>query len=596
MKAARRIISVICCCLAFGGIVASAQANQPVTPLSPITLQSGEGEQHPELARDVTDACNMRRDGNQPTFLNPTYDAGSRIAVYYDPEDATYGCSSAPYPLAIETIYVALADSPPTFVANWPVSLRAGIYSVEYDTPGCPSPGSELCGVVRDDIADDWPNIHAFDLPQPCCREGPFFVVIEYTGQTAVPYPSVLMDYVVPEVPVCEAYVYRPSIETWVEWDDQWTDPDPGFPFIWVDGVTPPNICVDQDSDGVLDTEDNCPAIPNADQLDTDSDGIGDACDNCLAAANPGQTDTDQDSVGEVCDNCPATSNPDQLDTDNDTVGDLCDVCPGHDDLIDGDADNVPDGCDNCPVVVNSGQEDADTDGIGDACDNCPNDPNATQTDQDGDGIGDVCDICPNDSYNDIDGDGVCGDVDNCSTAYNPGQDDPDADGIGSACDNCPADYNVQQADNDGDGAGDVCDADDDDDSIPDVDDNCVFTANPDQTDSDGDLVGDACDNCPGIANADQADEDSDGLGDACDDCPCGLWGDINCDLGIDPLDVQFLVAYVYQGLDARCLHPSCAYEVGDANCDSGVDPLDVQFLVALVYQSQDALCDPCVP
>lgn len=94
----------------------------------------------------------------------------------------------------------------------------------------------------------------------------------------------------------------------------------------------------DIDDDGVGNDVDNCPSVPNPEQINTDSaDDGGDACDddddndgwadvddNCSLVANPQQEDIDGDSVGDACDNCIINANPDQADADGDGVGDVC--------------------------------------------------------------------------------------------------------------------------------------------------------------------------------------------------------------------------------------------------------------------------------
>ncbi|HUF54567.1 MAG TPA: thrombospondin type 3 repeat-containing protein [Dehalococcoidia bacterium] len=113
---------------------------------------------------------------------------------------------------------------------------------------------------------------------------------------------------------------------------------------------------------------DNCAIDPSLDDLD--GDGIGDTCDNCPSMPNPAQTNSDEDASGDACDNCPEYYNPDQKDTDGDGVGERCDVCPSVVDPAQADTDNdfVGDSCDNCTNTYNPLQADIDQDGIGDAC------------------------------------------------------------------------------------------------------------------------------------------------------------------------------------------------------------------------------------
>lgn len=72
---------------------------------------------------------------------------------------------------------------------------------------------------------------------------------------------------------------------------------------------------VDQDGDGILDAQDNCPRFANAAQVDADGNGVGDECD-----------DYDVDGMVNALDNCPEVANRAQTDTDGDKIGDACDT------------------------------------------------------------------------------------------------------------------------------------------------------------------------------------------------------------------------------------------------------------------------------
>ena len=254
----------------------------------------------------------------------------------------------------------------------------------------------------------------------------------------------------------------------------------------------------DVDSDGVRDSVDNCPAIPNGYQQDVDYDGVGDVCD--AFPNDPSEAaDSDNDAVGDNADAFPNDPN-ETLDSDNDTVGDNADAFPNDpSEAADSDNDTFGDNADNCQLVSNLDQLDNDADGTGDACDVDADGDGANGDGAGGASVTDANDLDANVTI-DTDNDTIDDLVDNCLSAPNADQANLDADAFGDACD---IDADGDGFNGDGAGGPSVNDANDLDDTI--------------SVDADADGVDDTVDNCLGLSNTGQENLDGDEQGDACD-------------------------------------------------------------------------------
>ena len=85
---------------------------------------------------------------------------------------------------------------------------------------------------------------------------------------------------------------------------------------------------VDADSDGIHDSEDNCPEDYNPAQEDGDCDGIGNVCDVTTDCIEGVTCDDDCDGFYNQNDNCLIDHNPNQEDTcppQGNGIGDACD-------------------------------------------------------------------------------------------------------------------------------------------------------------------------------------------------------------------------------------------------------------------------------
>ena len=293
------------------------------------------------------------------------------------------------------------------------------------------------------------------------------------------------------------------------------------------DGDLVPDVLdLDDDNDGILDTDENelgidpsadndGDGIPNFIDVDDRGDGMPAGCDDADADGSCDQPIELFDEDGD------GTPNHFDLDSDGDGINDNDESGHGG---VDADGDGVLDCtegfgsnglCDEVETSPDSGTTDdpVDTDGDGD--------PDFLDLDADGDSISDEDEAGDDDLSTDpvdTDGDGTPDYQDT----------DSDDDGIDDSVEAGDDDPNTPPVDTDGDGMPDYQDTDADNDGIDDTDEAGEDPSNPvdtdgdgmpdyQDTDSDNDNVNDGSDNCVLVANTDQIDRDGDGFGQACD-------------------------------------------------------------------------------
>ena len=337
--------------------------------------------------------------------------------------------------------------------------------------------------------------------------------------------------------------------------------------FVW---EIDPSRNLDTDQDTVLDKNDNCPFVSNANQENWDRDEQGDACD--YDDDNDGITDNDGDDcprggafnwtsdslTDHDYDGC-QDSHPEDIDDDNDGIFDINDACPFTSFpplrqwwISDYSSDNDGDGCRDADEDLND-----DNDAFNDSNDNCRLIPGNSSTygnngcpDFDGDEIADMIDDCPLEKgYSSIQ---LIGCV------------DTDADGIP---DELEPDYFVndptQWSDIDGDGYGD-----NESGNLPDACKNTFGNSSFDRLgciDSDGDGWSDPDENysVPQGADANDTDpsqwhdEDGDGYGDN--------WGNSSWTDRDPSWPGSFLPGAQYQ--DACPLRDGTSYQLGIYGC-----------------------------
>jgi hypothetical protein len=171
---------------------------------------------------EPSDECELKRDDGSVSSYFSGYSVGDQNAMLMDPEAMCVGCGPNVYPFKLEQVKVRMYD----FAGVGGVNVIFHLY--EFTGEACDGPGAEIYQFPAS-VTTFYPeDFITFDLPEPQCVNGPFWLALEYNSGDPGAIPCLLMDAQDYE-DTCTQFNYWVADLVWYEWWDFWAPPPPGY-------------------------------------------------------------------------------------------------------------------------------------------------------------------------------------------------------------------------------------------------------------------------------------------------------------------------------------------------------------------------------